>query len=206
MQINRCIALFCLSAILLTGCTSQVRLPSNVYKGKKSKGRNAVYARNKKGESIQKEVVYNSSTVRSESGSLLANYAQLIGVQENELHNYALYELIDDWMGVPHADGGNTKRGIDCSGFATILMEEVYGKSIPRISSQQAELVKRKYEDQLQEGDLVFFSFGKKMIDHVGIYLANNKFVHVSTSSGVVISDLKDAWYYPYFVRCGSIL
>jgi lipoprotein Spr len=49
-----------------------------------------------------------------------------------------------------------------------------------------ADGIKRKYENQLVEGDLVFFSFGKKSIDHVGLYLRNNKFVHVSTSKGVI--------------------
>lgn len=67
-----------------------------------------------------------------------------------------------------------------------------------------AENIKRKYENQLKEGDLVFFSFGGRQIDHVGVYLHNNKFVHVSTSRGVIISDLKDPWYYRHFTRCGT--
>ncbi|GHE23484.1 hypothetical protein GCM10017764_04520 [Sphingobacterium griseoflavum] len=66
------------------------------------------------------------------------------------------------------------------------------------------EHVKRKYEDKLREGDLIFFSFGGKNIDHVGVYLHNNKFVHVSTRKGVIISNMKDSWYYKYFVRCGT--
>jgi cell wall-associated NlpC family hydrolase len=48
----------------------------------------------------------------------------------------------------------------------------------------------------VKEGDLVFFSSGRH-ISHVGMYLRNNKFVHASTSMGVVISDLDE----PYWKR-----
>lgn len=135
----------------------------------------------------------------------MATYARILGVPSDNLKNRRLYAFIDDWMGAPHRLGGNTKRGIDCSGFIDLLFQDVYKKELPRTSFEMAETVKRKYENQLQEGDLVFFSFGKKRVDHVGIYLANNKFAHVSTSKGVVISDLHASWYYKYFVRCGAV-
>lgn len=144
-----------------------------------------------------------SGSTSSNSGNILATYAQLLGVEN--LSDGKLYTFIDDWMGAPHRMGGGTKNGVDCSGFIDLLFEDVYQKELPRTSYEMAEVVKRKYEKQLKEGDLVFFSFGKKSVDHVGIYLANNKFAHVSTSKGVIISDLHDPWYYKYFVRCGSI-
>ena len=81
-----------------------------------------------------------------------------------------------------------------------------YGKQVPRTSAEMGEIVKRKYERQLREGDLVFFSFGPgNRIDHVGVYLANGKFVHVSSRRGVIISRLRDSWYYRHFTRCGSV-
>jgi lipoprotein Spr len=52
--------------------------------------------------------------------------------------------------------------------------------------------------NDLKEGDLIFFKAeGRRNISHVGIYLANNKFAHASTSQGVTISDLAD----PYWQR-----
>lgn len=107
-------------------------------------------------------------------------------------------------MGVPHRTGGTDRKGMDCSAFVGMVMRDVYGKQVPRASREIAEGIKRKYERQLEEGDLVFFSFGRRTIDHVGIYLQNNKFVHVSTSKGVIISDLHDSWYYQYFTRAGT--
>ncbi|HWK56140.1 MAG TPA: NlpC/P60 family protein [Parapedobacter sp.] len=136
---------------------------------------------------------------------LLESYAKVIGVPSNELQRPELYGFIDNWMGVPHRTGGTDQRGLDCSAFVGLVMRTVYDKDVPRASRDMAEHVKRKYERQLREGDLVFFSFGRRTIDHVGIYLHNNKFVHVSTSKGVIISDLRDPWYYKYFTRAGTL-
>ena len=136
---------------------------------------------------------------------LLEGYAAVLGVSSHDLQRPELYTFIDDWMGVPHRTGGTDHRGMDCSAFVGLVMQEIYGKAVPRASKDMAEHIKRKYERQLQEGDLVFFSFGRRNIDHVGIYLHNHKFVHVSTSKGVIISDLRDSWYYKYFTRAGTV-
>lgn len=97
------------------------------------------------------------------------------------------------------------KKGVDCSGFTFLLEKEVFGKDLPRTARTMADKVKRKYERDLEEGDLVFFDFDGQKFSHVGVYLHNNKFVHASTSKGVIISDLKDPWYYKYFSRAGSV-
>jgi len=136
---------------------------------------------------------------------LIEGYAEVLGVAPRELETPALYRYIDEWMGTPHRLGGTDHRGMDCSAFVGMVMHDVYGKSIPRVSKDMGNQVKRKYERQLKEGDLVFFSFGRRGIDHVGIYLQNHKFVHVSTSKGVIISDLHDPCYYKYFTRAGSV-
>jgi len=137
---------------------------------------------------------------------MIEKYADIIGVNSSELSSLELYQYIDEWVGTPHRLGGQNKNGIDCSAFANHLVRDVYGKSLPRTANDMAQVVKRKYESQLREGDLVFFNFSGKNFDHVGVYLKNNKFVHVSTSKGVIISDLTDPWYRKYFTRAGSIL
>lgn len=141
---------------------------------------------------------------KSNAGSRLESYANILGVSPRDLDNKSLYFFIDAWLGSPHRLGGMKSSGVDCSGFVSILYREVYGKNLPRTSRDMGERVKRKYERQLKEGDLLFFSFGGKAIDHVGVYLHNSKFVHVSTRRGVIISNLKDSWYYKYFVRAGT--
>lgn len=150
-------------------------------------------------------VLTDASSARGKtfSGSRLDNYANLLNVSTKKL-NPQLYSFIDDWMGIPHRMGGQTKAGVDCSGFVNLLYSEVYKGNLPRTSRDMENIVKRKKTDKLEEGDLVFFSFGRNGVDHVGVYLHNNKFVHVSTRKGVIISDLSDSWYLKTFVDAGS--
>jgi cell wall-associated NlpC family hydrolase len=151
----------------------------------------------------QPELQRDSKIKETRNRSLTAYYADMLNVNEKAL-NPDLFTFIDQWMGSPHRLGGMTPDGIDCSGFVNLAYSQVYHKNLPRTSRDMAETIKRKYDHQLKEGDLVFFSFGGKAIDHVGIYLHNDKFVHVSTKQGVVISNLKDTWYYKYLTRCGT--
>ncbi|MFD2163262.1 C40 family peptidase [Paradesertivirga mongoliensis] len=138
-------------------------------------------------------------------GNVKERYAALLSVPEREIRNEKLYRFIDDWMGVPNVSGRMDKKGIDCSGFTLLLQKEIYDRQLPRSSREMAESVKRKFEEELREGDLVFFDFQGRKFSHVGVYLQNNRFVHVSTSKGVVVSNLKDPWYYKYFSRAGSV-
>lgn len=153
-----------------------------------------------------KKVFTDASDTRHKKvqGSVKERYAAVLDVKKRDIKNEELYRFIDRWKGVKHRDGGTGKRGIDCSAFTCLLQKEVYGRSLPRTAKDMAGQVKRKYENQLKEGDLVFFDFNGRKFSHVGVYLQNNKFVHVSTSKGVIISNLKDPWYYKYFSRAGT--
>lgn len=139
------------------------------------------------------------------TGSVKERYSAILNIPEREIKNEKLYRFVDDWMGTPHHLGGMDKNGIDCSGLTTILEREIYNKILPRSAKEMAGQVKRKFEEDLEEGDLVFFDFEGQKFSHVGVYLRNNKFVHTSNSKGVIISDLKDPWYYKYFSRAGSV-
>lgn len=154
-----------------------------------------------------RKIITDASSARGQelSGTIEQRYAMLLGVREKDIRDQRLYKFIDSWMGSPHRLGGMEKSGIDCSGFTTLLQKEVFRKDVARTARDMADQVKRLYEEELKEGDLVFFNFGGQPFNHVGVYLHNNKFVHVSTSKGVIISDLKDPWYYKYFSRCGSV-
>jgi cell wall-associated NlpC family hydrolase len=154
-----------------------------------------------------KKMLTDVSAARNKeiTGSLTERYSTLLGVAGRDIRNEKLYKFIDSWMGAPHRTGGTDKKGIDCSYFTTLVQKEIYDRNVPRTARQMAENVKRKYEEELKEGDLVFFDFNGQKFSHVGVYLQNNRFVHVSTSKGVIISNLKDAWYYKYFSRCGAV-
>lgn len=131
-------------------------------------------------------------------------YAVLLDIEVEKLNNRKLIEYVHQWWGVPYRIGGSSMDGVDCSGFVKGLASEAYGLSLARTSREQADQSKEISRDELKEGDLVFFSQGRS-ISHVGMYISNNKFVHASTSMGVVISDLDEPYWKRRFVRAGRI-
>jgi len=96
------------------------------------------------------------------------------------------------WKGVRYRLGGETKKGIDCSGFVQRTFREQFGLELPRSTYEQQEM--GKSVSSLRTGDLVLFRAGSTG-RHVGIYIGNNQFVHASTSSGVVISSMDEPYW-----------
>jgi probable lipoprotein NlpC len=139
------------------------------------------------------------------SPSTINKYAGMMNVSPRNINNKQLYSFIDNWMGTKYRYGGLQKSGIDCSGLVYLLFKEVYNKELPRNTSQQANVIKKKYENQLKEGDLVFFDYDGKKLSHVGVFLQNGYYVHASTQKGVIISKLKDPYTYKYFSKAGSV-
>lgn len=137
--------------------------------------------------------------------ALIEKYAVELGVSSNDLKNEKLYQFIEDWKGVPYKYGGNSKVGVDCSGFIGQLYREVYTINLPRTTSEISQVSKPISKPNLSEGDIVIFDINGKKSSHVGVYLINGKFVHASTSRGVVISDLTNPYYQKAFSRGGKI-
>lgn len=140
------------------------------------------------------------------SGDLLNKYGNLIGLMPRAMSNYVLYKFIDEWYGVKYTYGGNDKSGIDCSAFVQKLYEEVFCTNLVRTARDQFHSCNMIWDiDNLIEGDLVFFKTRGKSISHVGIYLANNFFVHASTTGGVMISSLREGYWSKRFAGAGKI-
>ncbi len=123
---------------------------------------------------------------------------------DNKLHNE-----VASWLGTPYKYGGQSKDGVDCSGLIMQIYKNVYGKKLYRSSyeiyNKNCRHINKK---ELNEGDLVFFitSKDKKRINHVGLYLNNNKFVHSTTKKGVIITDLSESYYEKRFVGAGKVI
>ncbi len=152
----------------------------------------------------------NQSIVPVENSSgykkLEEKYANLLDVSTSQIRaNRQLFEFVDDWIGTPYQYGGTSKAGTDCSGLAGQLFKTVYGKTIGRDGRSQHDQCDIIRKENLKAGDLVFFKIGSKNISHVGVYLANNRFIHSSTSSGVMISSLDEVYYKKYFFDAGRI-
>ena len=142
------------------------------------------------------------------------NYRELalasvrLGMDIDRNDNHKLYVESSKWIGTRYRAGGTSHRGVDCSGLVCQLYQKVYRKQLERNSDDQRKENCRKVSKRnLQEGDLVFFHNGRKKrtATHVGIYLKDNKFIHASTSSGVIVSSLDEAYYRRCWMQGGRV-
>lgn len=116
--------------------------------------------------------------------------------------------FIKKWLGTPYKWGGMSIYGIDCSAFVYKYYQSVYNMTINRTTTKQynqGRFIKKAF---LRQGDLVFFkgTTNKTGITHVGVYLKDNQFVHASTSQGVTISNLNDAYYMKHYAGARRII
>lgn len=130
----------------------------------------------------------------------LARASVRLGIDIGPKDNHRLYLTAGEWIRTPYRSGGHTKRGTDCSGLTGEIYWKVYRVRLPRSTGEQLAACRKVARRGLKEGDLVFFHNGKsrKKVTHVGIYLKDDKFVHASTSRGVIVSSLNEN----YWRRC----
>ena len=137
----------------------------------------------------------------------LARASILLGVDINLEDNHKLYLEAADWIGAPYRGGGDSKKGTDCSGFVYQIYKKVYRIQVPRNSEELKDKSYKVAKRNLKEGDLVFFSSSRsrKKVAHVGIYLKNGRFIHSSTSRGVIVSRLGEDYYSRHWISGGRI-
>lgn len=115
-----------------------------------------------------------------------------------------LVKTAREFVGVPYVWGGTNPNGYDCSGF----VQEVFrlsGHKVPRLADVQYEELDKVPKAQLEPGDLVFFNTDGSGVSHVGIYTGDNKFLHASSSKGVVESGLDESYYATRFVGAARL-
>lgn len=109
----------------------------------------------------------------------------------------------ETYLGTPYRYGGTSRNGIDCSAFVLSVFGAAASLSLPRVAASQAQEGEAVEKTDLQKGDLVFFSHGRR-ISHVGIVESITeegevKFIHAATSKGVMVSSLNDSYWGPKF-------
>lgn len=140
-------------------------------------------------------IVKASSPILESFIPLQFKYAIRLNATVEKVTNVLLYQTIDQWFGTRYRYGGTTRKGIDCSAFMQVLGHYAFGHLLPRTAHEQYAVMEEVDREDLREGDFVFFHTRHGRISHVGMYLQNNKFVHASTSKGVMISDLNDTYW-----------
>jgi len=115
----------------------------------------------------------------------------------------ALVKTAYDFIGVPYLWGGASfDDGFDCSGL-TMTVYQLNGLNLPRNSARQFEAGSAVDSiDDLQKGDLVFFSARWKFgVSHVGVYIGNGQFIHASSQGKKIrIDSLSTAYFTKHYI------
>lgn len=119
---------------------------------------------------------------------------------------YKLLEIANSYKGVSYKAGGSTKNGMDCSGLVNTSFKQI-GIDLPRSSSAISTKGKDIDLKDVKEGDLLFFDIArlKGGINHVGLVTSIDNdeilFIHSTTSKGVIISSMNEAYWKKEFVK-----
>ncbi|HAM39700.1 MAG TPA: hypothetical protein DCP53_09965 [Elusimicrobia bacterium] len=139
-----------------------------------------------------------SSSLMDETNLNKANIDEL---ESLEISEEVLGELINfafEFLGVKYKYGGvDPEKGIDCSYFVQTVYKSL-GTVLPRTSRLQFKIGKKIGKDELMPGDLVFFRkyLSGSRINHVGMYIGNDEFIHASYGAKkVTISSLNEIYY-----------
>ena len=112
------------------------------------------------------------------------------------------------YLGTPYHYAGSTPSGFDCSGFICYVMGN-FGMELTRSSYGIAEFGETVKLADIRPGDLMFFK-GRDVrstrVGHVALVIEvtpdDIRFIHASTSRGVVIDNFKSSKYYiPRFIK-----
>lgn len=112
-----------------------------------------------------------------------------------------LRRTAESYLGTPYLYGGDDRSGMDCSGLVYRVFREANGLILPHKVSALANRGIPVKLNAVRVGDLLFFSgiIGKEP-SHVGIYLGQGRFIHASSSRGVVISQVSEQYYRKRFL------
>lgn len=118
----------------------------------------------------------------------------------------AVVETALTFTGVRYKYGGTTRKGMDCSGllYTSFLENDI---ALPRTSQMLSEEGEKIKVNKVQKGDLLFFKTrrGRNKINHVGLVVdvqdEEVKFIHSTTSRGVIVSSLREGYWNHAFVK-----
>lgn len=130
-----------------------------------------------------------------------------------ENKNEKIIQSAKKHIGTSYKSGGKSpETGFDCSGFTAYIFKKI-NISLAATASQQSNQGKAVFVKEAQKGDLIFFKGGNAndtKIGHVGIVVSNEgepiKFIHASSSKGIMISQLDEKYFRDRFVKIRRVI
>jgi cell wall-associated NlpC family hydrolase len=147
----------------------------------------------------------NRSNNTAGADSFYTTYSNKLSIKLSGKEDKRLIKEVGEWLGTPYKYGGAGLTGTDCSGFTFSVFKTVYNISLYRSSADQVKNTESVSRNDLRCGDLVFFKISGDKVSHVGLYIADNKFIHASTKRGVVVNDLSEDYYTKHYLSSGRV-
>ena len=121
-------------------------------------------------------------------------------VQSKFVNKALQYQNTGKWV-----FGGSTPGAWDCSGFILYIAKKSLG--IDLYHSATVQMDGGISVDTPLKGDLVglYFYNSSEMSSHIGIYVGDGKFIHVSETRGTVVSNIAD-YESSYDIRYSRII
>jgi cell wall-associated NlpC family hydrolase len=160
---------------------------------------------NEKNFEIESDTETNNNNTGNKS--FYEDYSQKLGIQLEGDEDPELIKEAYEWIGTPYLWGGITKgKGVDCSGMVMQIYLTVYNIKLERNALHMMNDVNIINKKDLKTGDLIFFkTMGDNKVSHVALYINDNKFVHASSSRGVMVNDLDESYYAKHYYTCGRV-
>ncbi|WP_195345959.1 SH3 domain-containing protein [Paraclostridium sordellii] len=119
----------------------------------------------------------------------------------------AVISLAKQQLGKPYVWGAEGPGSFDCSGFTQYVFKNAAGKILPRVSKEQSKFGQSVNKSNLQKGDLIFFDTDKDgVVNHVGIYMGNNEFIHASSGGKKVMISQLNSYYNSAYTNARRVL
>ena len=121
-------------------------------------------------------------------------------------HMGTFFSDVVHYFGTRYRFGGQTAKGFDCSGFVRFMYDKAFNMHLPRSSREMSAIGNKVEKNELQPGDLVFFQTHGHQINHVGIFIGNDTFIHSSLSKGITEDRLKQSYFDKRFAGAVRLL
>ena len=161
--------------------------------------------------SKERKVTVAASTESTENDDETEKKESAVLEKDSPIKAESIINTAMKYTGVRYKYGGTSKKGMDCSGLLYVAFGE-HNVALPRVSYHMANEGRRIKVHNVTKGDLLFFKTSRrgKKINHVGLVVAVEgeeiKFIHSTSSRGVIVSSLREGFWNYAFVKATRVL